>query len=108
MSADVFTSKGFRSKDGTESISIVRRLASSIKPTFFQVPKTCFPQSLHVILRHQVTDISKYGDVKAVGELVLPRQRTLMSSAVRILRQDPVDTGTMAGVIEQEDISIYR
>ena len=56
----------------------------------------------------QVSDISSYGDVQEVAKLLFPRQRTVIASSTRTIQQDPIDTGTLRGVITLPDITIYR
>jgi len=55
-----------------------------------------------------VSDISKYGDLAEVGKLILPKGISNVVSSSRTLQQDPVDTGTIRGVVSISDINIYK
>ena len=57
----------------------------------------------------QVSDISKYGDVTEVGQLILPRgPKEMISSSARTIQQRPIDTKTPGGVITLPDVMIYK
>lgn len=72
----------FISPDGRSVITVLARDASSIKPTFLQL-----------------NDISQYGDLQEVANLLLPRGSRVVAAESKTVQRAPRDTGTVVGTV---------
>lgn len=47
-------------------------------------------------------------DLNEVAKYFIPKRSKLISNKIRKIKQSPVDTGTLIGVVTPDDITIYK
>ncbi len=58
--------------------------------------------------QQQLNDISQYGDLQEVANLLLPRGSRVVGAERKTVQRPPRDTGTIRGVVTPPPDTVYR
>lgn len=62
----------------------------------------------HTTCQTQLNDISQYGDLQEVANLLLPRGSRVVAAQSKTVQRLPRDTGTVVGVVTPPPETVYR